>query len=91
MQADGELEDGVEAEAVCEAEEVAAFAADGGVDLLIGCIADGEPSRVLADEESFVGAAELAAAHVVDAEVERVVERISVDDGIGVADTDVGL
>lgn len=91
LQADGELEDRVDAEALGEAEEIAAFAADGGVNLLIGCIADGEPSRVLADEVAFVGAAELAAAHVVDAEVERVVERISVDEGIGVADTDVGL
>ena len=91
MQADGELEDGVEAEAVCEAEEVAAFAADGGVDLLIGGIAGGEPDWVLASEVAFVAGAELAAAHVVDAKVDGVVEWVVGGDCFSVADADVGL
>ena len=91
MQADGELEDGVDAEAVSEAEEVAAFAADSGVDLLIGGFSDGEPPRVLASEVAFVAGAELAAAHVVDAKDGGVVERVADGDGFSVADADVGL
>lgn len=91
LQSYGELEDGVEVEVVGEFEEVVAFVAQGGFKLGAGECFPGVGALVFVLKIALTGGAEVAAAHVVEAQVECVVEGVGGVDGAGVADADVGL
>lgn len=91
LQPDGELDDGIEVEPVGDFEEIAAFAAEGGFNLGRGDLAPLVGGGVFVDEVPVGGGAEFATAHVVEPQVEGIVEGVVAPDEVGVADAEVGL
>lgn len=78
-------------EPVGDFEEIAPFAAEGGFNLGRADIAPLVAGGVFVDEVPAGGGAELAAAHVVEPQVEGIVEGVVAPDAVCVADAEVGL
>lgn len=88
---DGELQHGIDAEVICNLEEIAAFLADRAFQNFIGSGAELSGGGLPVLKVACAADCQIAAAHEIDAEVDAVITLRATIECILVTDAEIGL